>query len=73
MESDGWNITFIIITVCYNAEKTISRTIESVLNQNYEYIIVEGQSNDNNLKIIEGYSDLHGGKMQVISEKQAGN
>ena len=49
-------IKFSIITVCYNAEKTIERTIQSVLQQtydNYEYIIVDGNSKDNTLNIVK--------------------
>ncbi len=47
-----------IITVCYNAEIYIAKTIESVLSQtysNYEYIIVDGGSSDKTLSILENY------------------
>ena len=47
-----------IITVCYNAEQTISKTIESVLSQTYrdiEYIIIDGASKDRTLEIAESY------------------
>ena len=49
-----------IITVCFNAEKTIERTIKSVLNQNYqniEYIIVDGLSKDLTMDIVMRYSN----------------
>jgi glycosyltransferase involved in cell wall biosynthesis len=61
-----------LITVCYNSEKTIEETILSVLSQdldNFEYIIIDGNSTDNTLSIIEKYSsniDL------IISEKDHG-
>ena len=61
-----------IITVSYNSESTIRRTIESVFNQNYdklEYIIVDGGSNDNTLNIIKEYSS---GIAKIISEKDNG-
>lgn len=47
-----------IITVVRNAEKTIEKTIESVINQtydDYEYIIVDGCSTDATNEIIETY------------------
>lgn len=52
------NTLFSIITVCFNSEKTIKFTLESVLNQTYnniEYIIVDGNSTDKTLEIIKFY------------------
>lgn len=66
---------FSIITVCYNSEKTISRTIESVLNQtcqDYEYIIVDGKSTDKTLDIIKEYETLFSNKLKYISEPDTG-
>ena len=61
-----------IITVCYNAEKYIKDTIESVLEQDYpniEYIIIDGASTDQTLKIIQNYNDSID---CLISEKDRG-
>lgn len=49
-----------IITVCYNSEKTIERTIRSVLSQkamDVEYIIIDGGSTDGTCKLITKYLD----------------
>ena len=51
-----------IITVCKNAEKTIERTIISIINQScrrdlYEYIIIDGVSTDHTMNIIDKYKD----------------
>lgn len=45
-----------IITVTYNSEKYLEECIKSTFNQDYrniEYIIIDGSSKDNTLKIIE--------------------
>lgn len=61
-----------IITVSYNEENTIEKTILSVLNQTYnnvEYIIIDGNSTDNTTSIIKKYQK----KIDVvISEKDNG-
>ncbi|MDJ0579619.1 glycosyltransferase family 2 protein [Crocosphaera sp.] len=47
-----------IITVCKNAETTIKKAIESVINQTYsdiEYIVVDGNSRDKTKEIINQY------------------
>lgn len=62
-----------IITPVYNGEKTIERTIESVLNQTYkniQYIIVDGKSTDKTLEIIERKNIDK--RIKVISEKDKG-
>lgn len=64
-----------IVTVCYNSEKTIKETFESVLTQeydNYEYIVIDGKSSDKTLEIINEYNVKFNGKMKYISEKDNG-
>lgn len=63
---------FTIITVVRNNKNGIIRTINSVLDQdykNYEYIIIDGESTDGTLEIINSFSN----KIDVvISEKDNG-
>ncbi|MCE3260639.1 MAG: glycosyl transferase, partial [Bacteroidetes bacterium] len=47
-----------IITVTFNSAATLEQTILSVVGQTYqniEYIVVDGQSTDSTLEIIEKY------------------
>lgn len=61
-----------IVTVVYNCADTISGCIESVLGQDYpdfEYIIVDGASNDGTVDIIRSYE---GRIAKIVSEKDKG-
>ena len=62
-----------IITVCFNSEMTIKKTIESVLFQNYtffEYIIIDGASKDQTLNIINQFNI--DSRIKVVSEPDEG-
>lgn len=64
-----------IITVCFNSELTIRRTIESILHQTYghiEYVIIDGDSTDGTLDIIQEYKESFGDRLRVISEPDEG-
>jgi len=66
------NITVSIITISFNSVKTISGTIESVLNQTYkdiEYIVIDGGSIDGTNDILNSF----GRKIsRIISEPDDG-
>ncbi|MBQ7217476.1 MAG: glycosyltransferase [Synergistaceae bacterium] len=73
------SIPVTILTVSFNAEATIARTIESVMNQtckNIEYIVIDGASRDKTPSIAESYIEhftaQEGCTMQVISEPDKG-
>lgn len=67
-----------LITVCYNSEKTIRKTLESVLAQTYpniEYLIIDGKSADNTVAVAEEYKEKFAQKgyaYRIVSEKDKG-
>ena len=67
-----------VITVCYNAEASIGNTLKSVLDQTYndfEYVIVDGASKDNTLKVVDSFKagfEEKGITLKVISGKDNG-
>ncbi len=62
-----------VITVCFNAETEIEKTIKSVLGQSYgnvEYVIVDGKSKDDTVDIIQEYAQKY--PIKYLSEKDKG-
>lgn len=61
-----------IITICFNAEEMIEKTIRSIipqLDEDDEYILVDGLSTDNTMKVVKKYQK-HFSK--IISERDNG-
>ncbi len=63
---------FSIITVCYNAEATLGRTLASVDSQtftDYEHLIIDGASSDDTPKLLDAHPSA---KRSVRSERDKG-
>ena len=65
-----------IITISYNVEKEIERTMRSVLNQTFkdlEYIVVDGKSKDNTVAIAKSIAAEYPDRaVRIISEPDKG-
>ena len=60
-----------LITVCFNSEDSIEKTLISVKNQNFqnfEHIVIDGNSQDNTLEIVSKFKHIS----KVVSEKDNG-
>jgi glycosyltransferase involved in cell wall biosynthesis len=63
---------FSIITVCFNAEQSIGKTIDSLATQtfrNFEYIVIDGASKDGTLDVVYRHLNF---LATIISEKDQG-
>lgn len=61
-----------VITVCFNAEKTVAQTMRSVAQQSYgsiEHIVVDGASTDGTLAVVERYGQRIA---KLVSERDRG-
>lgn len=71
-------MTITVITVVYNGEKTIARTLQSVLTQTVppdEYLIVDGASTDETMAIVKSHEEAfaqRGILYRIISERDRG-
>lgn len=67
---------FTVITITYQAEAVVGRTLQSVLSQNYEdieHLIIDGASTDGTLALVETYkqqSDASGCGHKVIVKSE---
>ena len=74
-----------IITITYNSEKTIARTMESVLSQSMleksngedrvEYLLIDGKSSDTTVAVAESFRsrmEAKGIELRILSEKDQG-
>lgn len=72
------SLKFTVVTVVFNGEKTIKKTMDSVLEQEYlpfEYLIIDGKSSDTTLEIVNDYKEAFVKKnitLKVKSEKDSG-
>lgn len=69
------HITFSVITITFNAEACLQRTLDSVLMQSYPYVehlIVDGASKDNTVAIAEAYAAKSKHKVVISSEPDRG-
>jgi glycosyltransferase involved in cell wall biosynthesis len=69
-------MTISVITICFNAENDIERTMRSVLNQTFvdmEYIIVDGKSTDKTVELAEKIAAEYPQKnVTIVSEPDKG-
>src|SRR3989338_953012 len=65
-----------IIVPCYNAEKSIGRTLDSLLKLKYdapiEIIVVDDKSRDNSTKVVSEYARRYDNIRLIVNERNSG-
>lgn len=64
-----------LVTTTFNSGKTVRDTLESVLRQtftDYEYIIIDGASQDDTIAVIREYEVKFAGRLRWVSEPDGG-
>lgn len=72
---DNTKVTISIVTVNRNNATGLERTMQSVLAQTcvqFEYVVIDGASTDESVKIIRHYESLFGNRMKWVSEADGG-
>lgn len=73
-------ITFSIVTITYNAESVLGKTVDSILAQTYphvEHLIIDGASTDATLQVAQDYMQRsyvasNGHEIRIVSEPDNG-
>lgn len=72
---DSMPLSLSIITINYNNRSGLAKTMQSVLCQirgDFEYVVVDGNSNDGSADVIQQYSNLFGNRLKWVSEPDNG-
>ena len=73
-------ITFSIVTITYNADNVLGKTVDSVFSQTYphvEHVIIDGVSTDDTLQVAQdymqrSYAASNGHEIRIVSEPDNG-
>ena len=73
-------ITFSIVTITYNADNVLGKTVDSVCSQTYphvEHVIIDGASTDDTLQVAQdymqrSYAASNGHEIRIVSEPDNG-
>lgn len=65
-------ISFSVVTVCFNSAQTIAKALQSVASQNwpsFEHIVIDGGSSDGTMEVVDRFA---AGLSHIVSERDRG-